>query len=41
MEGVTYDLGGEALALPSYVNVESALVEEALLAQAKALVGDE
>ena len=41
VEGVTYDLGGEALALPSYVNVESALVEEALLAQAKALVGDE
>ena len=42
VEGVTYDVGGEALALPTFVNVESVLAEEAILAQARALVdGDE
>ena len=38
VEGVAYDIGGEALALPSFVNVESALVDEALQAQAEAIV---
>lgn len=41
VEGEPYDVGGEALAIPSFVNVESALVEETLQAQAEALVDAE
>lgn len=38
VEGVTYDMGSETLAIPSFVNVESTLMEEALQAQAQAIV---
>ena len=38
VEGVTYDMGSETLAIPTFVNVESVLMEEALQAQARAIV---